>query len=51
MQTRIQTAADRCAETLSELEKILRENDFGVVRVQIRAELHRLNDQILRMAA
>jgi hypothetical protein len=51
MTKRIQTAADRCAETLSELEKILRENDRGIVRVQIRAELHRLNDQILRMAA
>jgi hypothetical protein len=48
---RIQTAAQRCAESLSELEKISRENDLGVVRVQIRAELHRLNDQIVRMAA
>jgi len=51
MLKRVQTAAQRCAESLSELEKILRENDLGVVRVQLRAELHRLNDQILRMAA
>jgi hypothetical protein len=38
--SRIQTAAQRCAESLSELEKISRKNDLGIVRVQIRAELH-----------
>jgi hypothetical protein len=48
---RVQTAAQRCAEGLADLEKLSRENDLGIVRVQIRAELHRLNDQILRMVA
>lgn len=48
---RVQTAAERCAESLTELDKISRESDGGIVRVQIRVELHRLNDQILKMAA
>jgi hypothetical protein len=48
---RVETAAQRCAEGLAEPEKISRDNNFGIVRVQIRAELHRLNDQILRLAA
>ena len=34
MLKRVQTAAQRCAESLSELEKISQENDLGVVRVQ-----------------
>ena len=48
---RIQTAAQRCADYLSELEKISRDIEPGVMRVHLRSELHRLNDQIIRIAA
>jgi len=43
---RVQTAAQRCAAGLADLEKISRENDLGIVRVQIRAELHSANGRV-----
>jgi len=48
---RIQDSARRCAEGLAELDKISRDERLGVMRIQLRNELIRLRDEILRLAA
>jgi hypothetical protein len=48
---RIQDSARRCAEGLTELDKISRDEHLGIMRVHLRNELTRLRDQMLRVAA
>jgi hypothetical protein len=51
MLRRIRISADRCAESLAELDRISRDKSLGIMRVHVKNELTRLRDQMLRVAA